>query len=67
MPLKSGRSQQTISTNISELMSKPSKTRAKGVRTLAKRLGVSTKEAQQRQSVAIALSTAGVPKPKTKK
>jgi hypothetical protein len=48
-------------------MDKPSKTRAKGVRTLAKRLGVSIKEAQQRQSVAIALSTAGVPKPKTKK
>lgn len=67
MPLKSGRSQKTISSNIRELMDKPGKTRAKGVRTLSKRLGVSTKEAQQRQAVAIALSTAGVPKPKTKK
>lgn len=67
MPLKVGRSQKTISANIRELMDKPGKTRAKGVRTLSKRLGVSTKEAQQRQAVAIALSTAGVPKPKTKK
>lgn len=67
MPLKSGRSQRTISANIRELMDKPSKTRAKSVRTLSKRLGLSTKEAQQRQAIAIALSTAGVPKPKTKK
>jgi hypothetical protein len=67
MSLKSGKSQKTISTNIRELMDKPGETRAKGVRTLAKRLGVSTKQAQRRQAIAIALSTAGMPKPKTKK
>jgi hypothetical protein len=67
MPLKRGSSQKTISANISELMNKPGKTRSKGVKTLAKKLGVSAKEAQRRQAVAIALSTAGVPKNKTKK
>ena len=59
MPLKRGKSQKTISTNIKELMKKPSKARAKGVRTLAKRKGTTTKEAQRRQAVAIALSSAG--------
>lgn len=59
MPLKRGKSQKTISTNIKELMKKPSKARAKGVRTLAKRMGTTTKEAQRRQAVAIALSSAG--------
>jgi hypothetical protein len=67
VPLKSGRSQRTISSNIRELMDKPSKTRAKGIRTLSKQLGISSKEAKQRQAIAIALSTAGVPKRKTKK
>lgn len=67
MPLKSGRSQKTISANISELMKKPGKIRSKGVKTLSKRLGISKEAAQQRQAVAIALSTAGVPKNKTKK
>ncbi len=67
MPLKSGTSQKIISTNIKELMKKPGKTRSKGVKTLSKRLGITSKEAQQRQAVAIALSTAGIPQRKTKK
>lgn len=67
MALKSGRSQKTISSNIRELMDKPGQTRSKGIRTLSKRLGISQKQAKQRQAVAIALSTAGMPKSKTKK
>jgi len=67
MPLKRGRSQKTISTNIKELMKKPSKARAKGVRTLAKRMGITREEAQRRQAVAIALRAAGKPLPKRKK
>jgi len=59
MPLKRGKSQKTISTNIKELMKKPSKARAKGVNTLAKKQGISRKEAQRRQAVAIALSSEG--------
>jgi len=59
MPLKRGKSQKTISINIKELMKKPSKARAKGVSTLAKKQGISRKEAQRRQAVAIALSSAG--------
>jgi hypothetical protein len=67
MPLKGGKSQKTISTNIKELMKKPSKARAKGVRTLAKRMGISSEEAQRRQAVAIALRAAGKPLSKRKK
>jgi hypothetical protein len=67
MPLKRGKSQKTISTNIKELMKKPSKARAKGVRTLAKRMGITREEAQRRQAVAIALRSAGKPLPKRKK
>ena len=67
MPLKRGKSQKTISTNIKELMKKPSKARAKGVRTLAKRMGTTQKEAQLRQAVAIALRSAGKPLSKRKK
>lgn len=48
-------------------MDKPGKTRSKGVKTLSKRLGITYKEAQRRQAVAIALNTAGVPRSKTKK
>ena len=67
MPLKRGKSQKTISKNIKELMKKPSKARAKGVRTLAKRMGISREEAQRRQAVAIALRAAGKPFPKRNK
>ncbi len=48
-------------------MNKPGKTRAKAVSTLAKKLGVTSKEAKRRQAVAIALSTAGKPLSKTNK
>jgi len=54
MPLKKGKSKKAISK-----MKKPSKARSKGVSTLAKRLGVTKKEAQRRQAVAIALNAAG--------
>ena len=67
MPLKRGKSQKTVSSNIKELMKKPSKARAKGVRTLAKRMGTTQKEAQRRQAVAIALRAAGKPLRKKKK
>lgn len=40
-------------------MKKPSKARAKGVSTLAKKQGITKKEAQRRQAVAIALGSAG--------
>ena len=48
-------------------MNKPSKTRLKGIKTLAKRLDVTTDKAQQRQAIAIALTSAGKHKSKTKK
>ena len=67
MPLKRGKSQKTISTNIKELMKKPSKARAKGISTLAKRMGISREEAQRRQAVAISLRAAGKPLPKKTK
>ena len=59
MPLKKGKSQKTISANIHELMTKPGKTRSKAISTLAKTQGISKKEAQRKQAIAIALSTAG--------
>lgn len=67
MPLKKGKSQKVISENISELMGKPGKTRKRGVATLAKRAGITKKEAQRRQAVAIALSKAGKTKPDMRK
>lgn len=62
MPIKKGSSAKTISSNIKELMKKPGKTRAKAVKTLAKRLGTSKEEAKRRQAVAIALNSANKPK-----
>jgi hypothetical protein len=59
MPLKQGKSQKTISSNIHELMTKPGKTRSKAIKTLAKSQGITKKEAQRKQAIAIALSTAG--------
>jgi hypothetical protein len=59
MPLKQGKSQKTISANIHELMTKPGKTRSKAIKTLAKSQGITKKEAQRKQAIAIALSTAG--------
>ena len=59
MPLKRGKSQKTVSGNIKELMKKPSKARSKGIGTLAKKQGITRKEAQRRQAVEIALSSAG--------
>ena len=67
MPLKQGKSQKTISANIHELMNKPGKTRAKAVKTIAQETGITTKEAQRRQAVAIALSTASAASTKRKK
>lgn len=59
MPLKSGKSPKTIKSNIKELVSsKPGKTRAKGIKTLAKKLGVPPKVAKVKQAVAIAYSKA---------
>ena len=58
-PLKKGKGKKTISSNISELMkTKPSKSRAKGIATLAKRRGISKKKAQQKQAIAIVLNKA---------
>jgi hypothetical protein len=59
MPLKKGKSEKTISSNISELMKKPGKTRSKGIKTLSKSAGISKKQAQRKQAIAIALSAAG--------
>ena len=58
MPLKKGKSKKAISANISELMKKPGKPRAKAIRTLSKKLGISEEEAKRKQAVAIALSKA---------
>ena len=64
MPIKKGSSQKTISANISELMKdKPGKTRKKAIATIASKQGISKKEAERKQAIAIALSSAG----KTKK
>lgn len=59
-PLKKGSSQKVISSNIGELMrAKPSVARAKGIATLAAKLGISKKAAEQKQTIAIAFSKAG--------
>ena len=67
MPLKKGKSKKTISANIHELMNTPGKTRAKAVKSIAEKSGITTKEAQRRQAVAIALNTAKAPPKNSKK
>jgi len=67
MPLKQGKSKKTISANIHELMSTPGKTRAKAIKTITQETGVTAKEAQRRQAVAIALSTSKAAPDKRKK
>lgn len=59
MPLKKGKSQKTISSNIHELMNKPGKTRSKAISSISKSQNITKKEAQRKQAIAIALSTAG--------
>lgn len=62
MPLKSGKSQKTISSNIKELMKKPGKTRSKAIKTIAQHSGLTEEQAKQKQAIAIALSKAKVAK-----
>jgi len=55
MPLKHGKSSKVFNYNMSELMTgKMGKARKKGMKTLAKRKGISLKAAKRKQAVAIA-------------
>jgi len=68
IPLLKGKSRKTISSNIKELVTtKPGKARAKGIKTLAKKRGISTAEAKRTQAIAISFAKAGKSKPKKKK
>jgi len=59
MPLKSGRSRKVISENVRELStSKPSAARAKAIKTIAKKEGITPKQAKVKQAVAISYSQA---------
>lgn len=60
MPIKKGSSKKTISANIRELIKdKPGKTRKKAIASIASSQGISKKEAERKQAIAIALSAAG--------
>lgn len=59
MPLKKGSSSKVISANVRELStSKPSAARAKAIKTIAKKEGISPKKAKIKQAVAISYSQA---------
>lgn len=59
MPLAKWKSKKTIKSNIKELMTgKPWKTRSKAVKTLAKKIWLPFKKAQQKQAIAIAFAVA---------
>lgn len=59
MPLMKGQSQKIRSFNIRELIkTKPSVKRAKGIRTLAKRRGISFRKAKILQAKAIGMEKA---------
>lgn len=63
MPLKPGTSKKTVSYNIGELMhTKPSASRAKGIATMAKHMGLSYGKAKQKQAQIIAYRKAKVGK-----
>jgi hypothetical protein len=60
MPLKRGSSQKTISANIRELVKdKPGKARKKAISTIVSKQGITKKEAERKQAIAIALTAAG--------
>jgi len=68
MPLKSGKSQKIISQNIDELMTTPPSTkREKAIRTLARKRGISYKQAKLIMSQAIAYSKAGKSRNKSRR
>jgi len=57
MPLKKGKSKNVQQANIKELIkTKPSKARAKAIKTIAKKRGISPKKAKIKHAVAIAIS-----------
>jgi len=67
MPLKKGKSNKVVKANIAELAgTKPGATRAKAIKTLAKKRGISTKKAKVIQAVAIAKNKAGLSRTKRK-
>ena len=58
MHLKKVKSNKVIRGNIKKLMKKSGSSRKKAVNTIAKKQGITTEQAQQKQAVAIALSKA---------